>query len=58
MSEEELAHVSELILETIDLRHKNKKLREAIETHKKRMMEEYVAELPIDIDSELWKVIE
>ncbi len=54
MTEEELSHVSELILETIDLRHKNRKLREAIENHK-----ESVGELQyLKHDTELWKALE
>jgi hypothetical protein len=56
MSEEELAHISELILETIDLRHKNKKLREAIEKHKKSVDEGNTVISKIDI--ELHKALE
>ncbi len=59
MTDEELANVREMIVEVVALRHKNRKLMEAIKVHKasvEKIVTQYDEFDAIDI--ELWKAIE
>ena len=55
MTDEELSHISGIIIEVVNLRHENRKLRDAIAEHKNESDSEFCTY--IQRDRKLWELL-